>query len=116
MAGPLRVELSFERTKLMKLFTLAALCGAGISTAFAAPGAIHLVQKPAMNKTEIVFSYSGDLWRVSREGGAATGLTSGPGFESDAAFSPDGKTLAFTGATAMWTSSRCPQAAAFPSV
>ena len=50
-----------------------------------------------MNKTEIVFSYSGDLWRVGREGGAATRLTSGPGFESDAAFSPDGKTLAFSG-------------------
>ena len=50
-----------------------------------------------MNKTEIVFSYSGDLWRVSREGGVAIRLTSGPGFESEAAFSPDGKTLAFTG-------------------
>src|ERR1039458_3136183 len=81
----------------MKLFTLAALFGVGISTSLAAPGAIHLVQKPAMNKTEIVFSYSGDLWRVGREGGVATRLTSGPGFESDAAFSPDGKTLAFTG-------------------
>src|ERR1035438_5570176 len=89
--------MRFGRTELMKLFTLAALCGAGISTAFAAPGAIHLVQKPAMNKTEIVFSYAGDLWRVSREGGVATRLTSGPGFESDAAFSPDGKTLAFSG-------------------
>ena len=50
----------------MKFFALAALLSAGISTAFAAPGAIHLVQKPAMNKTEIVFSYAGDLWRVSR--------------------------------------------------
>ena len=81
----------------MKLFTLAALICAGVLTVFAAPGAIHLVQKPTMNKTEIVFSYSGDLWRVSREGGIASRLTSGPGFESDAAFSPDGKTLAFTG-------------------
>jgi tricorn protease len=81
----------------MKLFTLAALTCAGVLTVFAAPGSIHLVQKPTMNKTEIVFSYSGDLWRVSREGGIASRLTSGPGFESDAAFSPDGKTLAFTG-------------------
>src|ERR1039457_2131363 len=108
--------MRFGEDRTMKFFTLAALLSAGIPTAFAASGAIHLVQKPAMNKTEILFSYSGDLWRVSREGGAATHLTSGPGFESDAAFSPDGKTLAFTGATAMWTSSRCPQAAAFPSV
>ena len=81
----------------MKLFTLAALTCASVLTVAAAPGSIHLVQKPTMNKTEIVFSYSGDLWRVSREGGIASRLTSGPGFESDAAFSPDGKTLAFTG-------------------
>ena len=81
----------------MKLFYLAALSSAAIAFAFAAPGAIHLVQKPALGKTEIVFSYAGDLWSVSREGGVATRLTSGPGFETDAAFSPDGKTLAFTG-------------------
>ncbi len=81
----------------MKLFYLAALSSVGIAFTFGAPGAIHLVQKPALSKTEIVFSYSGDLWRVSREGGVATRLTSGPGFESDASFSPDGKTLAFTG-------------------
>lgn len=81
----------------MKLFTLAVLWSAGVTAAFAAPGGLHLLQKPALNKTGIVFSYSGDLWHVSREGGVATRLTSGPGFESDAAFSPDGKTLAFTG-------------------
>ena len=81
----------------MKLFYLAALSSAAIAFAFAAPGAIHLVQKPALGKTEIVFSYAGDLWSVSREGGVATRLTSGTGFESEAAFSPDGKTLAFTG-------------------
>src|SRR5450432_131565 len=86
-----------EDRTTVKTFTLAALFSAGITTAFAAPGAIHLVQKPAMNKTEIVFSYSGDLWRVSREGGMATRLTSGAGFETEPAFSPDGKTLAFTG-------------------
>src|SRR6202163_3614472 len=67
------------------------------ASASAAAGAVHLVQKPAMNKTEIVFSYAGDLWRVGREGGVATRLTSGTGFETEAAFSPDGRTLAFTG-------------------
>ena len=72
----------------MKFLYLAALSSAGIAFAFAAPGAIHLVQKPALSKTEIVFSYSGDLWRVSREGGVATRLTSGPGFESDAGLLP----------------------------
>src|SRR5262249_28245670 len=48
-------------------------------------------------KTDIVFSYAGDLWKVSRQGGAAMRLTAGVGSESNAAFSPDGNTLAFTG-------------------
>ncbi len=50
-----------------------------------------------MNRTEIVFSYAGDLWTVSRQGGMATRLTGGVGFETEAAFSPDGSTIAFTG-------------------
>jgi len=81
----------------VKVLSTAVFWWGGVFTCFAAPGTIHLVQKPAMNKTEIAFSYSGDLWHVSREGGVASRLTSGPGFESDAAFSPDGRTLAFTG-------------------
>ncbi|MCU1238736.1 MAG: peptidase, partial [Candidatus Solibacter sp.] len=53
----------------MKLPIVAALLSASVSAGFAAPGTVHLVQKPAMNKTEIVFSYSGDLWKVGRSGG-----------------------------------------------
>src|SRR5947209_4231063 len=79
----------------MKLATLLALLGA--AAASAAPGTLHLLQKPAMNKTEIVFSYAGDLWSVSRNGGLAQRLTSGQGFETDASFSPDGATIAFSG-------------------
>jgi len=75
-------------------FALLAVLAAGLPAAFAAPGALHLLQKPAMNRTEIVFSYAGDLWTVSRQGGAAQRLTSGPGFETDPAFSPDGNTIA----------------------
>jgi tricorn protease len=45
----------------------------------------------------MVFSYAGDLWRVPREGGIAVRLTGGTGFETEAVFSPDGKTIAFTG-------------------
>ncbi|MCU1236524.1 MAG: peptidase [Candidatus Solibacter sp.] len=73
----------------MKLSILTALLSA---SAFAAPGTVHLVQKPAMNKTEIAFSYSGDLWKVGRSGGVATRLTSGPGFETEAQFSPPART------------------------
>jgi tricorn protease len=56
-----------------------------------------LAQKPALNKTHVVFVYAGDLWKVPREGGAAQRLTSGPGVETNPVFSPDGSLVAFTG-------------------
>jgi tricorn protease len=56
-----------------------------------------LVQKPTINHTQIVFSYAGDLWSVSRNGGDAVRLTSSVGVETDPYFSPDGKEIAFTG-------------------
>ena len=67
------------------------------SFAFAQPAALHLLQRPAMNKDLIVFTYASDLWSVPRQGGMAQRLTSGTGFETDAAFSPDGNTIAFSG-------------------
>ncbi len=63
----------------------------------AAPASVHLLSKPTMSKTQIVFSYAGDLWTVAKQGGVATRLTAGTGFETEAQFSPDGNTLAFTG-------------------
>jgi tricorn protease-like protein len=56
-----------------------------------------LLQKPTLSKTHIVFAYAGDLWIVPRDGGEAGRLTSGTGTETDPAFSPDGKSVAFTG-------------------
>jgi tricorn protease len=56
-----------------------------------------LLQKPTLSKTHIVFVYAGDLWSVPRDGGEAALLTSGTGTETDPAFSPDGKLIAFTG-------------------
>src|SRR5262245_56982769 len=77
----------------MKSYVLAVVFA---GTLYAQPG-VHFFQKPAMSKTDIVFSYAGDLWRVPRSGGVANRLTSGVGFETEAVFSPDGRTLAFTG-------------------
>jgi tricorn protease len=51
---------------------------------------------PAIHGDSIVFTAEGDLWRVSIQGGMAQRLTSHLGSESHAAFSPDGKTLAFS--------------------
>ncbi|MBN2408862.1 MAG: PD40 domain-containing protein [Candidatus Aminicenantes bacterium] len=56
-----------------------------------------LAQKPALSRTHVVFVYAGDLWKVPREGGAAHRLTTGPGVETNAVFSPDGSLIAFTG-------------------
>lgn len=50
----------------------------------------------AANRTHIVFSFAGDLWRVSRKGGEAERLTDHPADDRFPAFSPDGSTLAFT--------------------
>src|SRR5262245_8610567 len=56
-----------------------------------------LLQKPSLSKTHIAFSYAGDLWLVSRDGGDAHLLTSGAGSKSDPVFSPDGSMIAYTG-------------------
>src|SRR5580658_2248000 len=86
-----------HRRPFMKYSTLFVLLCASVPAAFGAGAALHLLQRPAMNKTTIVFSYAGDLWSVPRQGGVATRLTTGAGMETEAAFSPDGNTIAFTG-------------------
>jgi tricorn protease len=55
-----------------------------------------LMQQPTLDATEIVFAYGGQLWSVSRKGGAAIQLTNGAGQKSNPQFSPDGKWIAFT--------------------
>jgi tricorn protease len=56
-----------------------------------------LLRKPTVSKTQIAFSYGGDLWVVDRSGGEARRLTSDVGIEIDPVFSPDGTMIAFTG-------------------
>ncbi|MDR0892305.1 MAG: PDZ domain-containing protein [Mediterranea sp.] len=57
----------------------------------------RLLRFPGTNGTEIAFSYAGDLYRVSINGGEAIRLTSHIGYEMFPRYSPDGKTIAFTG-------------------
>ena len=57
----------------------------------------HIYQHPALSRDLIAFGYAGDLWTVPRAGGVATRLTTGVGIETEPIFSPDGKTIAFTG-------------------
>ncbi len=57
----------------------------------------QLLQSPTLSEGQIVFVYADDLWIVERQGGRAIRLTSGDGVESNPAFSPDGKLIAFNG-------------------
>jgi tricorn protease len=72
--------------------TLGCLLGAAAS-AIAAPG---YFRHPAIHGDTVVFTAEGDLWRVGVSGGTAQRLTTHPGTESHASFSPDGRTIAFT--------------------
>jgi tricorn protease len=56
-----------------------------------------LLRFPDVWHDKIVFSYAGDLWTVGTAGGTASRLTSHPGLELFAKFSPDGQHIAFTG-------------------
>jgi tricorn protease len=72
------------------------LCGFLLASALLAEGP-YLFRKPTLSKTQIAFSFAGDLWIVSRAGGEAVRLTSGPGIETDPKFSPDGSQIALSG-------------------
>ncbi len=56
-----------------------------------------LLRFPDIFGDKVVFTYGGDLWISSSAGGTATRLTTHPGIEVFAKFSPDGKWIAFTG-------------------
>jgi tricorn protease len=56
-----------------------------------------MFQYPDVSQTHISFTYAGDIWIVSKEGGTANKLTSAKGTELLARFSPDGKQIAFSG-------------------
>jgi tricorn protease len=59
--------------------------------------ATKLLRFPDVWKDRVVFTYAGDLWTVGTGGGTAVRLTSHPGVELFAKFSPDGREIAFTG-------------------
>jgi tricorn protease len=82
------------KNPLARLFLIVAVFISALSAHAAGP---LLMQKPTLSKTHIAFSYAGDLWLVSREGGEARLLTSGEGTKTDPVFSPDGSMIACSG-------------------
>ena len=82
---------------MRKRMILTALAAVAIPTLLMAADEARLMRFPATNGSEIVFSYAGDLYKVPATGGEAQRLTSYVGYEMFPRFSPDGKTIAFTG-------------------
>jgi tricorn protease len=69
----------------LRLFAALALFG----TASFAAAQTKLLRFPDICNERIVFTYGGDLWTVSAQGGTAIRLTAGPGLQESAKFSPD---------------------------
>lgn len=82
---------------MKKKFIFSLLALAGVPVMLMAADGARLLRFPATNGKEIVFSYAGDLYKVPAAGGEAQRLTSHVGYEMFPRFSPDGKTIAFTG-------------------
>ncbi len=79
--------------KLLWLAILALL----IVQVTAAEEESRILRFPAIYKNQIVFNYAGDLYTVDADGGTARKLTNHDGIEMFPRFSPDGKSVAFTG-------------------
>jgi tricorn protease len=60
----------------------------------------RMLRHPSVSRDAIAFEYAGDIWSVSRNGGAATRLTSTSDFDIDPYFSPDGSQIAFSSTVA----------------
>ena len=73
----------------------ASVCPLAAQSAVSTP--LGYYRYPAIHDTTIVFTAEGDLWTIGVGGGVARRLTSGRRQEANAAISPDGATIAFTG-------------------
>ena len=86
---------------ILPALCLFALASGWTPAASAAPltsgPATKLLRFPDLAGDQVVFTYAGDLWTASAAGGDARRLTTHPGVELFGKFSPDGKTIAFTG-------------------
>ncbi len=81
---------------MRKTASLLTLCTA-IAVAPPAGAETLMLRYPDVQGNQVVFTYAGDLWLAPADGGRARQLTSHPGLEIFAEFSPNGTEIAFTG-------------------
>ncbi|UCG89228.1 MAG: PD40 domain-containing protein, partial [Gemmatimonadota bacterium] len=81
---------------LVVLLPLLLGLGVGAAQQAVAQGT-RMLRDPDVGPNHIVFVHANDLWLVGRDGGDALRLTSSEGAETDPVFSPDGRSIAFTG-------------------
>jgi tricorn protease len=56
----------------------------------------RLLREPAISATQVAFTYGGDIWISSKNGGESRRITSTPATEANPHFSPDGQWLTFS--------------------
>ena len=91
--------------KSIRRYGCAVLAAAAVITwagdlvpASAQSGVLGYYRFPSIHNDSVVFTAEGDLWQVEVNGGVAQRLTTHPSEESRPAFSPDGRTIAFSAA------------------
>src|SRR5262245_45801196 len=87
--------------RILRLLTVAALlaCAASLAPSLDArvdTADTKLLTQPAISATHVAFIYAGDLFVADTSGNAVQRLTTDDGVESNPAFSPDGRTIAFS--------------------
>ena len=85
-------EVFVRALALALVWGVVVLGGTGLAVGAEA----RFMQYPDIHGDRIVFTYENDLWTVSAQGGTAQRITTFPGKESMARFSPDGQWIAFT--------------------
>ncbi len=80
----------------MRLSSIAVALALPLATLSAQHTELGYYRFPAISGNTVVFTAEGDLWKVPVTGGTAVRLTTGLGDETNAAISPDGKTVAFS--------------------
>jgi tricorn protease len=89
------VFLNEKKMRIMRNFFALIAC-IFLMNNLSAQEEARLMRFPAVHGDQVIFTYAGDLYKVSTAGGEAVKLTNDIGFEMFARFSPDGKHIAFS--------------------